>query len=64
MEDSENGGKGDMQARNRTVVNLPREKVEREVLDSVVIKQPTSKMEFRPEFGSSHSAPQPGTIHK
>jgi hypothetical protein len=23
MEDSENGGKGDMQARNRTVVYLP-----------------------------------------
>jgi hypothetical protein len=32
MEDSENGGKGEIQERNRTVVNLPREKVEREVL--------------------------------
>jgi len=29
MEDSENGGKGEMQERNRTVVS-PREKVERE----------------------------------
>jgi hypothetical protein len=29
MEDSENGGKGDIQARNRTVVNLPREKIEK-----------------------------------
>jgi hypothetical protein len=32
MEDSENGGKGEMQERNRTVVYLPREKVEREIL--------------------------------
>ena len=32
MEDSENGGKGEIQERNRIVVNLPREKVEREVL--------------------------------
>ena len=30
MEDSENGGKGEMQERNRTVVYLPRYKVERE----------------------------------
>jgi hypothetical protein len=30
MEDSENGGKGKMQERNRTVVYLPSEKVERE----------------------------------
>ena len=38
MEDSENGGKGEIQERNRIVVNLPREKVEREVLSlSVVI---------------------------
>ena len=32
MEDSENGGKGEIQERNRTVVNLPREKVEREIV--------------------------------
>jgi hypothetical protein len=32
MEDSENGGKGEIQERNRIVVNLPHEKVEREVL--------------------------------
>jgi hypothetical protein len=32
MEDSENGGKGEIQERNRTVVYLPREKVEREIL--------------------------------
>ncbi len=32
MEDSENGGKGEIKERNRTVVNLPREKVERDVL--------------------------------
>jgi hypothetical protein len=32
MEDSENGGKGEMQERNRTVVYLRREKVEREIL--------------------------------
>jgi hypothetical protein len=32
MEDSENGGKGEIQERNRTVVYLPREKVKREIL--------------------------------
>jgi hypothetical protein len=32
MKDSENGGKGEMQERNRTVVYLPPEKVEREIL--------------------------------
>jgi hypothetical protein len=32
MEDSENGGKGEMQERNRTVLYLPPEKVEREIL--------------------------------
>jgi hypothetical protein len=36
MEDSENGGKGEMQERNRTVVYLPREKVEREILSFLV----------------------------
>ena len=30
MEDSENGGKGEMQERNRTVVNFVKLKVERE----------------------------------
>ncbi len=41
MEDSENGGKGDMQARNRTVVNLPREKIEKSVdvdVDELLIR--------------------------
>jgi hypothetical protein len=32
MEDSENGGKGEIQERNRTVVYLTREKVKREIL--------------------------------
>ena len=32
MKDSENGGKGEMQERNRTVVYRPPEKVEREIL--------------------------------
>jgi hypothetical protein len=35
MQDSENGGKGEIKERNRTVVNLPSEKVEREVLSRV-----------------------------
>ena len=39
MEDSENGGKGEIQERNRIVVNLPREVL--------------SKMEFRPDVGSA-----------
>jgi hypothetical protein len=33
MEDSENGRNGEMQERNRTVVYLPREKVERTSMD-------------------------------
>jgi hypothetical protein len=36
MEDSENGGKGEMQERNRTVVYLLLEKVEREILSFLV----------------------------
>ncbi len=39
MEDSENGGEGDMQARNRTVVNLPREKIEKRYFEWMVFRQ-------------------------
>jgi hypothetical protein len=43
MEDSENGGKGEIEERNRTVVYLPREKVERDFEFLVVINTSTSK---------------------
>jgi hypothetical protein len=50
MEDSENGGKGEMQERNRTVLYLPPEKVEREILS--FWWSSTSKAENRWQFSS------------
>jgi hypothetical protein len=42
MEDSENGGKGEIQERNRAVVYLPREKVDRDFEFLVITQQDTS----------------------
>jgi hypothetical protein len=43
MEDSENGGKGEMQERNRNVVYLPLEKVEREILSFLVFRSKSNR---------------------
>jgi hypothetical protein len=55
MEDSENGGKGEIQERNRIVVNLPREKVEREVL-SCRWSSTSRKWNSAPMLGQPFSA--------
>ena len=56
MEDSENGGKGEIQERNRIVVNLPREKVEREVLSCQLVENGIPPRGWVSHFGSPQIA--------